>query len=132
MKKSQLVPILLAFTLFQAHLAAESYKFKDGRLDGEPVVELQLSKSQIYKINNRFKPGMQIKLTPTQRKFLSSQKQLKGSITQLQIWKQENLKNDCTCFLWNVGILFRPDMIEIPIHVMCSDKDAVDNRAVAD
>ena len=111
-------------------LLAEGFKFKDGRLDQEKVIELKLTPSQSKAVEQHFKPGMVIHLTKAQQAEIRAKSGVKVSPTQIEIWKPANLEKDCTCFFFNLGLLYKPGWVELPVFRLCSDQEAIENRAV--
>jgi hypothetical protein len=109
-------------------LLADGFKFTKGRLTEEPIIEIQLTKVQISEVREHFKPGMKIKLTKKQQVSIRSKAKTKVSPTVLEIWKPSDLEGDCSCFLWNIGLLFKDGWVELPIHRIVSDKEAEDRQ----
>ena len=120
--------LLLATLLCSALARADGFKFKDGRLDGESVIVLPLEPHQIKELKAHFKPGYLLRLTKFQRTFLLLNSKATRAPTKIQVYKVENLEHDCSCGMFNLGVLIKPDRIELPIFRVCSDQEALDNR----
>ena len=121
--------MLMAF-MSGVGLYSDGFKFKDGRLDEEQVMELQLTPAQMNQVDHHFKPGMVIRLTKSQRTKIKAKTSVKIAPTKIEIYKPADLQNECSCFLYNLGLLFKPGWIELPTFRVCSDQEAVANQAV--
>ncbi|WP_243288487.1 hypothetical protein [Geothrix terrae] len=109
-------------------LLADGFKFTKGRLADEPVIEIQLTKAQAALVRSQFKPGMKIKLTKRQQFDIRSKAKAKIGPTVLELWKPADLDGDCSCFLWNIGLIFKDGWVELPIHRIVSDKEAEERQ----
>jgi hypothetical protein len=107
-------------------LRADGFKFESGRLKGERVMELQLTAEQAKAVTTQFKPGMVIRLTKGQRAQIKALTKVKEVPTKLELWRPSNLENECSCLLWNIGLIFKPGWLELPISRIVSDQEAVD------
>ena len=122
--------LLLAAVIFTSAAWADGFRFKYGRLDGESVVVLPLEPHQIKELKAHFKPGYLLRLTKAQRTFLLVNSKATQAPTKIEIYKVENLEHDCSCVMFNLGVLIKADRIELPILMVCSDHEALDNRLV--
>ena len=109
-------------------LLADGFQFTKGRLADQPIIEIQLTKAQMSEVREHFKAGMKIKLTKKQQNAIRSKAKTKVSPTVLEIWKPSDLEGECSCFLWNIGLLFKDGWVELPIHRIVSDKEAKDRQ----
>ena len=127
--KHRLLRLAACFLLSSAvGLFADGFKFKNGRLADEPAIEIRLTQSQMAILRKHFEPGMKLKLTKRQQTEILAKAKIKVGPTILDIWKPANIEGDCSCFLWNIGLLFKDGWLELPIHRLVSDKQAEANR----
>ena len=120
--------LIMATVLCSSIAWADGFKFKDGRIDGESVIVLPLEPHQIKELQSHFKSGYLLRLTKSQRAFLLVNSKATKAPTQIEVYKAENLEHDCSCGMFNFGVLFKPDRIELPVLRVCSDQEALDNR----
>ena len=109
-------------------LFADGFKFKNGRLDQEKVIELKLTPAQAKAVASNFKPGMIIHLTKAQQAEIRAKSGVKEGPTQLELWRASDLQGDCSDFLWNIGLLFKPGWLELPVATIVSDQEARDRQ----
>ncbi len=124
--RNHLITVLLLLLFLSAPLClyADGFALKDGRYAGGPVVQIKLTKIQNNLVSNNFKSGRVIKLTKLQQTKIKTEAKLNVAPTKLEIYHAEDLANDCTCFVANIGFDFKPGWIEAPMEYLCSDKEA--------
>jgi hypothetical protein len=104
-------------------ILADGFKFKNGRISDEKTLVLRLTAAQAQELKKHFKPGYLLTLTEEQRAFINRSVVVKSPPTKVMIFKRQNLEGDCNCRMFNVGLLFKPDRIELPIGRIYSDKE---------
>jgi hypothetical protein len=118
--------ILLVLCLLAAPLVsplrADGFAVKNGRYAGGAVLELQLTKEQQAVYSKSKNPGAEIHLTQLQRRLIEA-KGIKESPTKLWLYKISDFEGDCSCGILNVGFVFKPGWIEIPLAITCSDSE---------
>jgi hypothetical protein len=114
------------FLLAAGPLAAEGLHFEAGRFDG-PVVELRLTPEQNRLVTCQYRKGMTLRLTPSQRAEIRAKAGLKVAPTRVEVYLRTHLQGECTCFASNYAIPFSPGLLELPVKLLCSDREAALN-----
>jgi hypothetical protein len=105
-------------------LFAEGYTFKDGHFDFPEVIRLDLTEKQSRLLDKPSKQVRRIVLSRAQRAQILAKSGVKEAPTKLQIFQVKDLEGDCTCALFNFGIIIKGGRIEIPIDRVLSDAEA--------
>jgi hypothetical protein len=105
-------------------LRSESFHFKNGRFADGKVLEIELTPAQAKQIASHFKPGMIIHLTKAQQSIIRAQAKVKKAPTKIEVYRPEDIANDCTCAAANYGFPFKPGWLELPVDILCSDQEA--------
>jgi hypothetical protein len=120
--------ILLFFVASGLGLNADGFQFENGRLKDEQVLELPLSAAQTKLVATKFKPGMTIRLTKAQQALIRAVTHAKEVPTKLELWRPSDLQGECSCFDWNIGLVFKPGWLELPLSRIVSDTEAIGRR----
>lgn len=105
-------------------LSADELKFKNGHLATRDLVSIRLTKNQVDLLKKEFRPNFPIQLTEDQRSVLWSVLKKTQPPTEIGVFRQTDLDGGCSCGLVNFGILYRNNILEIPIWALCSDEEA--------
>jgi hypothetical protein len=107
-------------------LRADGIPFKDGRVSQVPVLELKLTPAQSVLIERHYKSGMKVLLTKSQRAQIRLAAKIKIPPTKMEVFQASEIEHDCTCASANLAFPFKPGWVELPIMLLCSDKEAKD------
>jgi len=117
-----ILALLLAATSL-VPLQADGFPVKDCRYAGGPVLELRLTRAQLALHARAKDPGSPILLTRAQRRALLATGKVKEAPTKLWIYRLSDLEGDCSCGAQNLGFVFKPGWIEVPLDITGSDRD---------
>jgi len=114
----------LVLMVVSCGLFAEGFTFKDGHFDFPEVIRLDLTEKQSRLLDKPSKQVRKIVLSQTQRAQILAESAVKEAPTKLQIFEVKDLQGDCTCALFNFGIIIKGGRIEIPKDRILSDAEA--------
>jgi hypothetical protein len=109
---------------FPSIILADSLPIKNGRYNGGPVLIMKLTKDQIHMIKNRYSPYQMMVLTINQQKFIGRKAPMKNPPSKIIIARAEDTVNDCTCGLYNIGLILKDNTVEIPKNYLATDEEA--------
>jgi len=105
-------------------LAGDELKFKNGHLVTRHLISIRLTKDQMELLHAELRPNYPIRLTESQRSIIRKVFKKAEPPSEIGVFRQAYLDGGCSCGLVNFGILYKTNVLEIPIWSLCSDKEA--------
>ena len=122
----RLVHTLVLFLFFALHFSAFSDGLrlkKNGRYDGDVAVFSLTAKQRQHLNSNRV-----LYLSESQRSLLRDAVQ--DAPRTIEVFWTKDLMGDCTCDLYNIGLRFSQDSVEVPFDFLISESLASERDSI--
>jgi hypothetical protein len=127
------IQILSLLALFLTNsLTGDELRFKNGHLVTRHLISIRLTKDQVELLQGEIRPNFPIRLTESQRTVIRKVFNKAEPPSEIGVFRQSYLDGGCSCGLVNFGILYKSNILEIPVWSLCSDKEAEEFYGPAD